>query len=92
MACGLSIATTASLGGTLGEVADTDSRARRLLQIDGCWRPFPRKFLSELETPEADRPILGRTALDRRQHGVAFWRRLFMWKAGRLLTPKDVKL
>lgn len=77
-----------------GQLPDAAKRKRRLDQIDGFWRLFRRRFLAELETPEADRPILGRLEADVRQRGVDLWSSLFrrLPRQGRLLGPKDLEI
>lgn len=60
-----------------GDGLDEASRRLRLDQIEGSWRLFRYWFLRELETPEADGPILTRLARDERAYGVGFWDRLF---------------
>jgi hypothetical protein len=68
-------------------------RARRLAQITEFWRLFRRRFLNELETPEADRPILGRLARDERKSGIGFWsRHLLRLPRQQILTDADLEL
>ncbi len=48
----------------------------RVDQIESCWRVFRLRFLSELETPETDRPVLKRLLHDTRKYGVSGWAKL----------------
>lgn len=68
-------------------------RQQRLEQITECWRLFRRRFLNELETPEADRPILKRLDTDKRKHGVSWFGRYIRFlPRGEKLTDADLEL
>lgn len=77
-----------------GRFADAGFRKRRMDQIDGWWRLFRRRFLVELETPEADEPVIERQAADRRRRGVGLLTSLSrrIPRESRMLTAKDLEI
>lgn len=76
-----------------GSVPDAAYRKQRIEEFDAYWRAFRRAFLSELETPEPDKPILSRLVTDARKHGAHWWARLRgdVRRGGKLLQGSAVR-